>query len=53
MQEQQDWLNSQEITPVQDRKTDEDFWRTKNLYTEEDVVRLLYFYRLQIKAEKD
>lgn len=53
--ELQNWFNSQEIPPVQDRKDGKDYFRTDNLYTETDILEVLEAYAQHrlIKTKKN
>lgn len=49
----QEWFNKQELLPVQDRKDDKDYWKTDNLYTETEVLKLLKYYSQYIQKNKN
>lgn len=49
----QDWFNRQGLIPVQDRKEDRDWWRTDNLYTETDILKLVKYYHQDMQKSKN
>lgn len=49
----QKWFNKQGLLPVQDRKDNKDYWRTDNLYTETEVLKLLKYYSQDMQKNKN
>ena len=48
----QEWLNSQNIEAVQDRKDGKDYWMYDNLYTEIDLIELLEAFSLHLVSNR-
>ena len=47
----QEWLNEQNVQPIQDRKDGKDYYKTDNLYTETDVLKFLDVRLAEAKEE--